>query len=214
MIPFIFLVIRIVLGWSLIEKPGEITELNRQITEWVEKGNCGQAIEVFELIEKNNKTILPLTRVKILHCYYEQENLKAMKMQLDLLGNFKSSELQSAILNQKALYFGLKGDTLAAINTLKNALSLQNTSSVAKYNLEFLLKKFKDKKSNQQNSQTETQAQVQSGDEKTDFLDTQKNKNINLEQALQLLEALRASEIGIVPNIKPNIKDSINYGQW
>jgi hypothetical protein len=208
-----FIYLLVINGWS----DNNFLE-NKTIRDFAEQNQCEHAIKAFETLDSAGQ-IFPETRLRIIDCYFVLKDTSAMKQQLDLLSRIKNKELQSALLNQNALLKAFEGDTLEAINLYKKAIEAKNDNNFAKHNFEYLSKVYhpyrnpNGKAPESRNQHNENSGgQVAQDDRKDDLLNSTENQNINLSQAMQILDAMRNNDLNkilIIPSLK---QDTTFYG--
>ncbi len=191
---------------------------NRNIAVLVTQKDCVRAVMAFEVLDSAGR-VLPQTRLRIADCYYELKDTASMKIQLKRLSRLKYPEIQSALLNQEALLKAFEGDTLEAINLYRKSIETKNDNNFAKHNYEYLNKVYHPNRN--QNSQPETPQTrknsnegglVEQSNRRDDVLNEPAKQEINLSQAMQILDAMRSNEANKILIVPANSSDSTFYG--
>eukprot|EP01031_Cornospumella_fuschlensis_P016457 gene16457-20115_t len=94
----------------------------------------------------------------------------------------------------------MKGDSTGALELFKIALQNDNENKVARYNFELLRKKLpqsppKNNQSNTSESQNNNGGETEKSEEKRDELDSTTPEKMSKEKALQILEAMKTTEL-------------------
>lgn len=175
----------------------ERNELKNNITKNYKAKNYKEVANDFEKLKLISFNIEPEVNLNAAHANYKINNITTAKKIYLNLQKQKSSELKSICGNQLALISCLQKDTSQAIIYLKNAIELNVANIQARYNYEFLNRKFKQKRQpNKTNSPQNTKSGKSiNSNEKIDDLESNSKSEITKEKALQLLDELKTQEI-------------------
>lgn len=219
MLTVIYYIIRLftALQWPSDQK--EQADWNAEILRLIEQDDCQTAINRYK--EDSLWRIFPETRLKIIHCLYEENENKLFEQEIRKLKRLHNPLIVSLALNEESLYLTRQGDTLKAINTLKRAIETENNNTFAKHNFEYLSKVYKNSKSppppsgsRQQNSPQNSGGLVDNQNRGNDELLSSNPPEIDMAQAMQLLDAMRISEFENILQLRVSQKDSVDYGKW
>ncbi len=218
MIPFILHIIRFLFLLFTQAFSEENMEANGKITSLIAEKDCVRAVIAFETLDSTGR-VLPENRLKIMDCYYKLEDTASMKKQLGRLSGLNNPDVQATLLNQRALLKAYEGDTAGAINLYRSSIETKNHNTFAKRNLEYLSKVYQPNRnqSNQSpntvNKQNEEQGgQVEQSNRKDDLLNKQNRQEINLSQAMQILDAMRSDQSGKILILPAHKNDTTFYG--
>ena len=216
--PFIFYIIRITYLLFAGQLGQANLEANHRITTLVKQADCDAAIRAFQAMDSSSR-ILPETRLIITDCFFEKGDTAAVKDQLRRLEEIRNPEFLSATLSQKAMLKAVEKDTLEAINLYKKAIEIKNDNTFAKHNYEYLSKVYRPNRNesvntpNSSNSKDENEGgKVEKNDRKDDLLDTKRDQEINLSQAMQILDAMKSSDMNRILILPAAEKDTAFYG--
>jgi hypothetical protein len=219
-VPILFYILRLYIAFQVPQSsPALASEINTLYAD----GKYLLVIDRFKTMTAESDIISPETRLKAAHAFFVTGDTASQVVQLKKMVNLRNKTYQSAILNQKALLSAYSGDTLTAINLLKKAIETENTNNFVKQNFEYLKKIYHPNKNdnapNRQNREQEREQQELSGlvtnsDSKEDELTSSNLTLINVEQALQLLNAMRANESNKMPVLFGTESDTTDYGNW
>ncbi|WP_304237278.1 hypothetical protein [Jiulongibacter sediminis] len=219
MLPFILYIIRFFIALQWPADQSKQSDWNAAILELIEQNDCKTAIERF----KSDSTIriFPETRLKISHCLLEENENELFEQQITRLKRFQNPQIVSLAMNQESLYLAKEGDTLKAINMLKRAIEIENNNTFAKHNFEFLSKVYKNSQSSPppsgsspQNRPENSGGTIDNQNQGDDELQNSNPPEIDLAQAMQLLDAMRAGEFENILQLKAAKTDSVDYGKW
>jgi hypothetical protein len=219
LLPFIFYIIRFFSALQWPADQSEQTDWNGAIMELVKKNECKKAIEMY----KSDSTfrVFPETRLQISHCLFEENENELFEKEINRLKRFQNPQIVSLALNQESLFLAKEGDTLKAINTLKKAIEIENSNTFAKHNFELLSKVYKNSQSPSPPSGAGSQNQTENaggivGNKNQGNNDLQNSNppEIDLAQAMQLLDAMRIDEFENILQLRAVKTDSVDYGKW
>ncbi|MGR3809697.1 hypothetical protein [Jiulongibacter sp. NS-SX5] len=221
MLPFVYYIIRFFVAFQLPQAYQEQSEINELIDEYELKGDCESIIDLY-LTADSTTRILPSSRLKVTSCLLRQKESDLFEKEIQRLKLLRNTQYVSIAFHQEGLFFAQQGDTLQAIKSFKNAIETENNNTFAKYNYELLNAIYKNNKNQppppnapKNDNRNENEGGIldenESGD---DNLENSDPPEIDLTQALQLLDAMRQSEFDNILKIRTASKDSLDYGKW
>lgn len=222
MVAFYFYIVRLFFAFQFPAELKETEAFNTAMVSMVKEGRCEEAVKSFYDDSTSGIRIYPSTRLKFSECLSKLDMKEELGSELNYLKSTRNAGLLSRVLNQEALLMASKGDTLTAINQLKKAIEIENNNTFAKYNFEYLSKVYKPNRNQPPSSNSSNAEQKKDNDggiidyntEGTDELESNLPTDIDLAQALQLLDAMRANEFNTIPLINQKKKDTVQYGKW
>lgn len=207
-----------------------ISRSNRAKVEGQEAYNEKQykrALEAYQTISTTSLFAEPESRLNLAHTYFQLNQLRNAKKYYTKLAKVSNVFLASRALNQLGIIETLDKDTAQALLYFRQSLRLNPDNDRAQYNFELLKKRFNGKEKqtrqnipqqNPEKNQTETEQskiQTQQTEEKKNLLNQLKNLKMSEEQAMIILEAMKASEIQYLQQKRhqSTVKDDSN-GKW
>lgn len=207
-----------------------ISRSNRAKVEGQEAYNEKQykrALEAYQTISTTSLFAEPESRLNLAHTYFQLNQLRNAKKYYTKLAKVSNVFLASRALNQLGIIETLDKDTAQALLYFRQSLRLNPDNDRAQYNFELLKKRFNGKEKqthqnipqqNPEKKQTETEQtkiQTQQTEEKKNLLNQLKNLKMSEEQAMIILEAMKASEIQYLQQKRhqSTVKDDSN-GKW
>lgn len=155
-----------------------------------------RAIIRYKELEDISFLIEPEMRINVANAYFlTGDTLNARKNYGKTLG-LGGPAIHSASLNQLGIIAAQSGDSLKALEYFKQAIEIEPQNSPARYNFEFIRKKYSPPSPPPPSTQEDqvSQGKVESSEEKKDLLDPYNQAKISKEKALQLLDNLKNSE--------------------
>jgi hypothetical protein len=219
-VPIIFYILRL---YIIFQTPQSSPALATEINKLYANREYALVIDRFKTMTDKSDVISPETRIKAAHAFFAAGDTTSQVAQLKKMVNLRNKTYQSVILNQKAILSAYSGDTLTAINLLKKAIETENTNNFVKQNFEYLKKIYHPNKNNnapnrqnleQEREQEELSGLVTNSDSKEDKLTSSTLPLISVEQALKLLDAMRANESNKMPVLFGIESDTTDYGNW
>jgi hypothetical protein len=219
-VPIIFYILRL---YIIFQTPQSSPALATEINKLYANREYALVIDRFKTMTDKSDVISPETRIKAAHAFFAAGDTTSQVAQLKKMENLRNKTYQSVILNQKAILSAYSGDTLTAINLLKKAIETENTNNFVKQNFEYLKKIYHPNKNNnapnrqnleQEREQEELSGLVTNSDSKEDKLTSSTLPLISVEQALKLLDAMRANESNKMPVLFGTESDTTDYGNW
>lgn len=209
----------LVMTWYLLFPAGGREQMLALKTAF-QQNDCEKLIMVKENLELEKVNIGSIYNLQIAECYLDLERVKDAEKLVKTIRNLQSSFLASTKLNLEARLSAANGDTATAINQLVMAIEKENNNNFAKYNLEYLKRKYRPNSQQPPRGNAANQPSPTGGvtdlnnEDKSDILNSTNPPKIDRSQALLLLDALKANEINNKPLLLGSKANQEVYGEW
>lgn len=221
MIQIIFYIISLISQYSSPEKIRTGNRLLERFEEYYSTKQYEQAVSSYELLKGLEIQLSQTTKFNAGQSYFQIGDTLNSKTIFEETIAADNPIISSRAFNMLALLELQKKDTLHAIAILEKGILQNNANTDLLFNYELLKKKFKNNNPQlpQSNGGNKKQEEEKNGyaaktNEKIDELNSTTPPKIEREQALQILEALKAKEIYFIPKNNNEKIDSANYGKW
>lgn len=164
------------------------------------KKNYTLAAQKYEELANVSYNLEPEARLNLAHSYFKiNDTLRALKEYKKLV-RLNDDIISTNAMIQVGVIETMKGDSTGALELFKIALQNDNENKVARYNFELLRKKLpqsppKNNQSNTSESQNNNGGETEKSEEKRDELDSTTPEKMSKEKALQILEAMKTTEL-------------------
>lgn len=209
----------LVLTWYLIF-PAAGRQQMRELESAFQVNDCEKLIQIQKELAQKKIQIGKIFNLQVAECLINHEETKQAEELLKSLKSLQSPYLASVKLNHEARIAAIKGDTATAINQLMMAIEKENNNNFAKYNLEYLKRKYKPNSQQPPSGNAANQPSPTGGitdmndTDKPDILNSTSPPEIDRSQALLLLDALKANELNNKPLLLGIKENKEVYGEW
>lgn len=161
------------------------------------------AAQKYQQLANVSYNLEPEVRLGLAHSYFcIQDTINALNEYKKLL-RVNDIAISSSALIQIGIIDTMLGDSLQALDLFKEALQNDAQNKIARYNYELLKKKLPPippKNNNNSNTQNEINkadggGETEKSEEKKDELDSTTPEKMSKEKALQILEAMKTTEL-------------------
>lgn len=158
------------------------------------------ALTKYQELANISYNLEPETRLNLAHAYFSVNDTARALEEYKKLVRLNDVHIATSAMIQVGVIETMKGDSTGALELFKIALQKDDKNKVARYNYELLRKKLPQSppKSNQ-NQSFESQAnnggETEKSEEKRDELDSTTPEKMSKEKALQILEAMKTTEL-------------------
>ncbi len=166
------------------------------------KKDYSLATKKYEELANISYNLEPEARLNLAHAYFSINDTTRALEEYKKLVRLNDVGISTSAMIQVGVIETMIGDSSGAMNLFKIALQNDNENKVARYNYELLRKKLpQSPPNNNQNQTSETERQANNGgeteksDERRDELDSTTPEKMSKEKALQLLEAMKTTEL-------------------
>lgn len=167
------------------------------------------ATKKYEELANISYNLEPEARLNLAHAYFSINDTSKALEEYKKLVRLNDVKISTSAMIQVGVIETMKGDSSGALELFKVALQNDNENKVARYNYELLRKKLPiSPPKNNQNQTSESERQANNGgeteksDERRDELDSTTPEKMSKEKALQLLEAMKTTELQYVQQRK------------
>lgn len=177
--------------------------LKYEATDAYNHKNFDLAVQKYQTLATISFNLEPEARLNLAHAYFFINDTTNAINEYKKLTKISDINISSSALIQLGVIETQLGDSLEAINLFKIALIKDNQNKIARYNYELLRKKMpqeppknninQDKQSNQ--NALNGGAEVDKTDKKEEELDSTTPEKMSKEKALQILEAMKTTEL-------------------
>ncbi|CAH0995239.1 hypothetical protein EMA8858_01359 [Emticicia aquatica] len=164
--------------------------------------NYDLAANKYEYLAKISFNLEPEARLNLAHSYFNANDMTKALIEYKKLLRVSDKNIISSALIQIGVIDVMRGDSIIALGLFKEALQKDNQNKTARYNYELLKKKVPQNQppiNTNQNNQNENQAnnggETEKSEKKIDELDSTIPQKMSKEKALQILEAMKATEL-------------------
>ena len=198
-----FYLILLLLNLRSLTNVSERNLLKIDATKAFNQKNYKLAAEKYVILSNISFNLEPEARLNLAHTYfYTNDTTKALNEYRKLL-RVSDEQILSSALIQIGVIDTMLGDSATALILFKDALQKNPENKVARYNYELLRKKLPQQppknNKNQPNQAPEQNpndgGETEKSEEKKEDLSTQTPEKMSKEKALQLLEAMKTSEL-------------------
>lgn len=192
------------------------------------KKNYKEAANQFYILSKQSFFIPPEVSLNYAHALFESKDTSSARKIYTRLSGSKVESLSSTTYVQLGLIYCNQKDTAKALSLFRQALVIQPSNDLARFNYELLKRKYKSQPDNQSESPlpkshktppkppTQEQVEVAKSNSQQELLKTLKNYGLTPEKARMILDAMKNSEIQYIQQRKlitktPNIKTKQNW---
>lgn len=176
--------------------------LKDEATKAFNANNFDLAVQKYETLVTISFNLEPEVRLNLAHAYFFVKDTNNALNEYKKLAKLSDINISSSALIQLGVIETQLGDSLEAINLFKIALTKDNQNKIARYNYELLKKQLpQDPPSNNNQSNQNEQNQSNGGAEadntekKEEELDSTTPEKMSKEKALQILEAMKTTEL-------------------
>lgn len=210
-----------------------ISKSNRaklEAREAYKEADYKKAMEAYRNVSNNSLFTEPSARLNLAHTYFKLEQLQNARRYYKKLTQVDNHWLASRAYSQLGVIEAIDKDTLEALRNFKEGLRQNPDNQIARFNYEYLKKRFSGKEKTQNDKSTspkkEQTAQnapapkaaqeVLKTEEKKELLSRLQTIKMSEAQAMMILDALKASEIQYLQQQKhhsPASNDD-SKGKW
>lgn len=164
------------------------------------KKNYTLAAQKYEELANVSYNLEPEARLNLAHSYFKINDTLRALIEYKKLVRLNDEIISTNAMIQVGVIETMKGDSTGALELFKIALQNDNENKVARYNYELLRKKLpqsppKNNQSNTPESQANNGGETEKSEEKRDELDSTTPEKMSKEKALQILEAMKTTEL-------------------
>ncbi len=164
------------------------------------KKNYTLAAQKYEELANVSYNLEPEARLNLAHSYFKINDTLRALIEYKKLVRLNDDIISTNAMIQVGVIETMKGDSTGALELFKIALQNDNDNKVARYNFELLRKKLpqsppKNNQSNTSESQNNNGGETEKSEEKRDELDSTTPEKMSKEKALQILEAMKTTEL-------------------
>lgn len=164
------------------------------------KKNFPLAAQKYEELANISYNLEPEARLNLAHSYFSINDTTKALEEYKKLVRLNDVVISTNAMIQVGVIETMKGDSTGALELFKIALQNDNENKVARYNYELLRKKLpqtppKNNQSQTSESQANNGGEAEKTEEKRDELDSTTPEKMSKEKALQILEAMKTTEL-------------------
>jgi len=164
------------------------------------KKNFPLAAQKYEELANISYNLEPEARLNLAHAYFSINDTSKALEEYKKLVRLNDVTIATNAMIQVGVIETMKGDSTGALELFKVALQNDNENKVARYNYELLRKKLpqsppKNNQSQTFESQSNTGGITEKTEERRDELDSTTPEKMSKEKALQILEAMKTTEL-------------------
>lgn len=164
------------------------------------KKNFSLAAQKYEELANISYNLEPEARLNLAHSYFSINDTTRALEEYKKLVRLNDVVISTNAMIQVGVIETMKGDSTGALELFKIALQNDNENKVARYNYELLRKKLpqtppKNNQSQTSESQANNGGEAEKTEEKRDELDSTTPEKMSKEKALQILEAMKTTEL-------------------
>jgi tetratricopeptide (TPR) repeat protein len=164
------------------------------------KKNYTFAVQKYEELANISYNLEPEARLNLAHSYFNINNTSKALEEYNKLVRLKNVVISTNAIIQVGVIETMNGDSSGSLELFKIALQNDNENKVARYNYELLRKKLpqappKNDQSQTSESKTSNGGNTEKTEEKRDELESTTPENMSKEKALQILEAMKITEL-------------------
>jgi len=164
------------------------------------KKNYTFAVQKYEELANISYNLEPEARLNLAHSYFNINNTSKALEEYNKLVRLKNVVISTNAIIQVGVIETMNGDSSGSLELFKIALQNDNENKVARYNYELLRKKLPQAPPKKNHSQTSESKASNGGntektEEKRDELESTTPENMSKEKALQILEAMKITEL-------------------
>ena len=164
------------------------------------KKNYTFAVQKYEELANISYNLEPEARLNLAHSYFNINNTSKALEEYNKLVRLKNVVISTNAIIQVGVIETMNGDSSGSLELFKIALQNDNENKVARYNYELLRKKLPQAPPKKNQSQTSESKASNGGntektEEKRDELESTTPENMSKEKALQILEAMKITEL-------------------
>ncbi len=198
-----FYIILLFLNLRSLTNVTERNQLKKEAELAFKSKNYAVSQKKYQSLAKISFNLEPEARLNLSHCFFYLHDTTNALLEYKNLLRVKDVNISSSTMIQLGVINALNGDSASALGIFKEALQKNPENRIARYNFELLSKKLPQKppkNNSNQNNQAEIEKQsnggeTQKSDEKKDDLETQTPAKMSKEKALQILDAMKTSEL-------------------
>ncbi|GAB3710815.1 hypothetical protein GCM10027592_47850 [Spirosoma flavus] len=203
----------LIAAWFLLPEllPANQISQNNKARQEAQKayqtGNFKRALGLYTKLNRTSSLADPAVRLNLGHTYFQLKQYQKARSEYESLLRSASPELRTSAAHQLGVLACLEGDSTTALVLFQEALLENPGNEPARYNFELVKKYYSGRKakpkSNKKNQQQQTTTQlVPSGGQQVERSERQdellrrfRRLNLNEEQAMQLLDAMRGDDL-------------------
>lgn len=164
------------------------------------KKNFPLAAQKYEELANISYNLEPEARLNLAHSYFSINDTAKALTEYNKLVRLNDVVISTNAMIQVGVIETMKGDSTEALELFKIALQNDNENKVARYNYELLRKKLpqsppKNNQSQTSESQSNNGGITEKTEERRDELDSTTPEKMSKEKALQILEAMKTTEL-------------------
>jgi tetratricopeptide (TPR) repeat protein len=195
-----FYIILLILNLRSLTNVSQRNALKIQAGTAYYKKNYELAIQKYEELANISFNFEPEARLNLAHSYFNIKKTSKALEEYKKLVSLNNVVISTNAMIQVGVIETIKGDSSGALELFKIALQNDNGNKVARYNYELLKKKLpqsppKNNKSQTSESQANNGGDTEKTEEKRDELDSTTPEKMSIEKALQILEAIKTTEL-------------------
>ena len=182
------------------------------------KKNYVLAKDKYQSLANISFNLEPEARLNMAHSYFYTQDTSRALLEYKRLLRVSDEQIFTGALIQIGVINAMQKDSMTAMQLFKEALQKNPDNLTARYNYELLKKRLPDKNpppppQNQENDNEN--AETRQSEEKKDDLQSTDPEKMSREKALQILEAMKTTELQYTPQRKgANKKGSKNEKDW
>lgn len=178
------------------------------------KKNFPLAAQKYEELANISYNLEPEARLNLAHAYFSINDTSKALEEYKKLVRLNDVTIATNAMIQVGVIETMKGDSIGALELFKVALQNDNENKVARYNYELLRKKLpqsppKNNQSQTSESQSNTGGITEKTEERRDELDSTTPEKMSKEKALQILEAMKTTELQYAQQRKQQVNKKV-----
>ncbi len=205
---WIFYIMLFFLNLKTLTNVSKRNELKNEANMAFVKKDFVNATEKYQILEAISFNLEPEARLNLAHCYFYVKDTANALLEYKKLLKINDPLVAATAYNQLGILNAMLGDSVSALACYKETLKLNPENEVAKYNYELIKKRnpesdklFSQKNKNRQ-TQSEENQEFAKTEKKEDELQTLAPKKMSKEKALEILDAMKLSELQFVHQMK------------
>jgi len=175
--------------------------------EAYQEKNYERALEAYQNVSSASLFAEPESRLNLAHTYFQLKQLRNAQKYYAKLAHVTNPFLASRALNQLGVIETIEKDTAQALLYFRQSLRLNPDNEKAQYNYELLKRQFHGKEKTQKSASqpqktnapqpkaTPSEQEAKQTEDRKQLLNKLKNLKMTEEQAMMILESMKASEM-------------------
>ncbi len=205
---WIFYIMLFFLNLKALTNVSKRNQLKNEANQAFVNKDYVSASEKYQILEAISFNLEPEARLNLAHSYFYVKDTANALIEYKKLLKINDPQVASTAYNQLGILNAMLGDSVSALSYYKETLKINPENRIARYNFELVKKKYPESGSafskkfetkRQSNSDFEDFSKTE---KKEDELQTLSPKKMSKEKALEILDAMKLSELQFAHQVK------------